>query len=338
MTEFTFGVVTYNSAATIIETLESIKYQIEQYGEEIQCYLIVSDDCSKDETETLVKMWIEKNRNLFKKTQVLKTNGNSGLCINYALLINNIKTNYFIQIAGDDLISSKNIFETLSDMKKDEIRVYMPILYDGNHVSITNENIGRQLFYRKIKHTNSKDIHILETLSPYCTVEITFLKEYYTVDSMEFIKQYRNFEDDTSLYYILKNNKNVTFSFRMEPFLLYRRSGTELTTSTNNASQILFLDDLYRFRRLTLKNEKNIPTKIFLVLSVWHHFLIKHRFDASNTMYKKIKHKIEVHRVNKGMKDLEYKIYQDKLNEFVKNEDSYLKTIKKISEIFLTGV
>ena len=117
MTEFTFGVVTYNSAATIIETLESIKYQIEQYGEEIQCYLIVSDDCSKDETETLVKMWIEKNRNLFKKTQVLKTNVNSGLCINYALLINNIKTNFFIQLAGDDLISSKNIFETLSDMK-----------------------------------------------------------------------------------------------------------------------------------------------------------------------------------------------------------------------------
>ena len=38
------------------------------------------------------------------------------------------------------------------------------------------------------------------------------------------------------------------------------------------------------------------------------------------------------------MKDLEYKIYQDKLNEFVKNEDSYLKTIKKNSEIFLTGV
>ena len=54
-------IITYNSAKYVIETLDSIKAQTYQNIE-----LIVSDDCSTDETTTLVKEWLEKNGNRFE--------------------------------------------------------------------------------------------------------------------------------------------------------------------------------------------------------------------------------------------------------------------------------
>lgn len=51
------SVITYNSAKTVLETLESIKAQTYQNLE-----LIVSDDCSTDNTVELCRNWIEQNK------------------------------------------------------------------------------------------------------------------------------------------------------------------------------------------------------------------------------------------------------------------------------------
>lgn len=335
ITDFTFGVVTYNSDSTIIETLESIKYQIENFGTGIKFNLIISDDCSKDSTNFFVNEWIKINKPLFVETKILTTSVNSGLCVNYAQLINNIKTNYFIQIAGDDLLCSRNVFKSMEDLGKDELRVYLPIIYNGERIEISDSDIARQLFYKDYKHTNKKDIHILETMTPYCSSEIIFLKKFYTLDSMEYIKQFRNFEDDTSLYYILRNNKETIFSFRMDPFIIYRKAGNSLTTSVDNANQIKFMDDLYRFRRCILKDEKHVPTKLFMVLSVWHHFLMKHRFDASKSLYKKTKDYIEKRRIKAGKKNPEFMDYKKKIELFIQDETQYLEQLKANSIAFL---
>lgn len=335
MNEFTFGIVTYNSESTVIETLESIKYQIEHYGYGIKFYLIVSDDCSKDDTVYWVKEWIAKNEKLFFHAKVLSTPTNSGVCANYALLINSIHTEFFIQIAGDDLICSSNIFESMSDLGLNEIRIHIPVLYNGEQVEISDANIARQLFYRSYEHTNKRDIHLLETMIPYCSAGITFLKKFYTLESMEYIKKYRNFEDDTSLYYILRNNNEAVFSFRMDPFIIYRRSGNSLTTSVDNSSQIVFLDDLYRFRKYTLKEERHLPTKVFIALSVWHYFLMKHRFNASKTLYKKIKAYIEKKRIETGKGNPEFMEYKRKIELFIRDEIQYLRQLKANSITFL---
>ena len=334
MNEFTFGVLTYNSEPTVIETLESIKYQIENHGYGIKFYLIISDDCSEDNTVYLVNKWVIKNKKFFDDVKILSTSVNSGVCVNYALLINSIQTEFFIQIAGDDLICSSNIFESMSDIGPNEIRIHMPILYNGEQVAISDDDIARQLFYKDYKHSNKKDIHILETVIPYCSAEITFRKKNYTLDCMEYIKQFRNFEDDTSLYYILCNNKEAVFSFCMQPLIIYRRSGDSLTTSVDSASQIIFLDDLYRFRRYTLKNEKHLPTKLFIALSVWHYFLMKHRFNASKTLYKKIKCHIDKKRIGLGKENPKFINYKRKMELFIQDEEQYLKQLKANSKDF----
>ena len=70
-------VITYNSAKYVIETLESIKAQTYQNIE-----LIVSDDCSTDNTIELCQKWIEQNKKRFVRTNLITSKENTGVSAN----------------------------------------------------------------------------------------------------------------------------------------------------------------------------------------------------------------------------------------------------------------
>lgn len=333
--EFSYGIVTYNSQNTIIETLESIRYQVAKYGGLHKNYLIISDDCSSDDTLDLVAKWIEKYGHIFDKISVEKTVENGGLCRNYAQMFEYISTNHFIQLAGDDLISSENVYDKLSTLDENELRVHLIVDFSDSAVWNKPENMIKQLYYSKYKHTNKRDIVLLETLSPYASVEIVFLKQHYTKECMEYIKNYRNFEDDTSFYYVLRNNKDVKFRFVMTPIVLYRREEKSLTKMVDTSSQIAFLDDLYRYRKETFRKEKNIFVKIYLYMMLWDNFLMKHRFDASRCIDRKIKKAIEQIQNKKIQKDSQLMEYLENYKRIIARENEHLKLIQKNAMIFL---
>ncbi len=338
ITEFTFGIVTYNSEQTVVETLESIKYQIEHFGKGIVSYLVLSDDCSTDRTLYIVREWLKNNHTLFRETNILTTACNSGLCINYAQMINHIKTEYFIQIAGDDLISSENIYEKLGTLGENELRVHLTLEFTETTIYNNPQNMIRQLFYSKYKHTNRRDIALLETLSPYSSVEICFFKKHYSDACMEYIRNYKNFEDDTSFYYVLKNNQDVTFQFVMTPIVLYRREKKSLTRMVDTTSQIAFLDDLYRFRKETFKKENHLLIKIFLGLILWDNFLMKHRFDASKCIDRKIKKLIQSRNSWLIQKDKQLQEYLIQYDEIVVRENNHLKKIQDKAKDFFNHI
>ena len=92
-------VITYNSAMTVIETLESIKAQTYQNIE-----LIVSDDCSTDNTVEICKNWIEENKSRFAGTKVIVAPKNKGISANYNQGMDNCTGDYIKEIAGDDML------------------------------------------------------------------------------------------------------------------------------------------------------------------------------------------------------------------------------------------
>lgn len=333
--EFSYGIVTYNSQTTIIETLESIRYQVTKYGGMHKNYLIISDDCSSDDTLVLVDRWIEKYGYIFEKISVEKTLKNSGLCRNYAKMIENICTNHFIQLSGDDVISSENVYETVGLVHQNELQVHLTLEFSDSTVWNKPENMKKQLYYSKYKHTNKRDITLLETLSPYASVEIVFLKQHYTKECMEYIKNYRNFEDDTSFYYVLRNNKDVKFRFVMTPLVLYRREENSLTKMIDTASQISFLDDLYKFKKEAFKNENNVFFKVFLWCILWDTFLMKHRFDASKCIDRRIIKYIEQRQSKKVQKDSQLTEYLENYKRIVERENEYLNLIQNNAMIFL---
>lgn len=95
----TVGVLTYNSASTVIETLESIKAQTYKNVE-----LIVSDDCSKDDTVAICKHWIKENDSRFIRTEIITVERNTGLPSNGNRIGQASKGQWVKLIAGDDLL------------------------------------------------------------------------------------------------------------------------------------------------------------------------------------------------------------------------------------------
>ena len=55
MYDISIVVITYNLETTILETLESIKYQITKFGAHITFQLILADDASTDSTRAKIE-------------------------------------------------------------------------------------------------------------------------------------------------------------------------------------------------------------------------------------------------------------------------------------------
>jgi len=94
-------VITYNSAKYVLETLESAKAQTYQNIE-----LIVSDDCSTDNTVGICKEWIDKNGSRFIRSEVIITPKNTGIAANCNRGLAVARGEWIKYIAGDDMLTT----------------------------------------------------------------------------------------------------------------------------------------------------------------------------------------------------------------------------------------
>ena len=92
-------VITYNSSKFVLETLESIKAQTYQNIE-----LIISDDCSTDNTVELCQKWVDLNKDRFVRTEIITSLVNTGVSANCNRSKNACQGEWIKGIAGDDLL------------------------------------------------------------------------------------------------------------------------------------------------------------------------------------------------------------------------------------------
>jgi len=97
-------VITYNSSKYVLETLESAKAQTYQNIE-----LIISDDCSTDNTVEICKQWLEDNNECFVMSELITTDCNSGIPANANRGANSAKGLWLKFIAGDDALFPNSI-------------------------------------------------------------------------------------------------------------------------------------------------------------------------------------------------------------------------------------
>ena len=109
--EFTFAILTYKQENFILDQLESIKYQIENYGQDYEVSLVLSDDCSPDNTVGVAKKWLECYKRLFANIKVLAQEKNQGITKNFVTMMKAVETDQFKCLGGDDLYYKNNIFE-----------------------------------------------------------------------------------------------------------------------------------------------------------------------------------------------------------------------------------
>lgn len=123
-------VITYNSARYVLETLKSINVQSYKKLE-----LIISDDCSSDDTVEVCRRWMEENRQRFVRTELITSAINTGIPANGNRAIKAARGEWIKGIAGDDLLTPECITNLMLDatIEKDIIVGYAQMFrMEGN--------------------------------------------------------------------------------------------------------------------------------------------------------------------------------------------------------------
>jgi len=113
-------VITYNSAKFVLETLESIKAQTYQNIE-----LIISDDCSTDNTVELCRKWVEENKERFVRIQIITSELNTGVSANLNRAEANCQGEWVKGIAGDDLLMPNCIADCVEYVNNNPDTIYL---------------------------------------------------------------------------------------------------------------------------------------------------------------------------------------------------------------------
>lgn len=107
-------VVTYNSSKYVLETLNSISRQTYSDLE-----LIVSDDCSTDNTLDICKAWVDTQKKRFVGSAIIQTPSNGGICRNYNFALKHAKGAWIKYIAGDDILENRCIERFVANIRPD---------------------------------------------------------------------------------------------------------------------------------------------------------------------------------------------------------------------------
>lgn len=99
-------VMVYRSAETMIETLDSIKNQTYPNIE-----LIITDDCSPDESVEIAKRWIDVNQGCLTAIKLVTAEQNTGLPGNINRALKQATGDYLKIIAADDYMTEDAIAE-----------------------------------------------------------------------------------------------------------------------------------------------------------------------------------------------------------------------------------
>lgn len=112
-------VITYNSSKYVLETLESIKSQTYKNIE-----LVISDDCSTDETVAICQEWVEENQQRFVRTEIVEVEKNTGVAPNCNRGLNAAQGEWVKLIAGDDIVFPNGI------------QAYMEFVSKNNNIEV----------------------------------------------------------------------------------------------------------------------------------------------------------------------------------------------------------
>ncbi|MBN1186462.1 MAG: glycosyltransferase [Bacteroidales bacterium] len=110
-------VITYNSEKFVKETLDSVASQ--NYS---NIELIVTDDCSSDETVNICRNWLEDKKQSFVSVTLITSDINTGISPNINRGIKVAKGEWIKGIAGDDKLTSDciNIYINYIKVNKDK--------------------------------------------------------------------------------------------------------------------------------------------------------------------------------------------------------------------------
>lgn len=288
MKNFTFCILTFNHEEYIVEHLESIKFQIENYGKEISCALIINDDASKDGTVARIEAWLRVNGTIFSEVAKIYNSNNIGTCSGVVNISRLIKTEHCKITAGDDLYSHHNIFQFISTVSHYSMMMGIPIRLIDGVVKFSRFEIIN-ILASDIIYKNSKLLHRLSNISLINAPNLIYKTEYLkTLKIQNFIKTFDVIEDWPLQVAIAENDSEAKIMSRNVPLVLYRRT----QGSTYIVANRRFVDDQIRMLNYLI-NEYKFKKEYFQLLLLINRkyiilsksYLIKNTLNLSRLIY-----------------------------------------------------
>jgi alpha-1,3-rhamnosyltransferase len=252
-------VITYNSSKFILDTLESAKEQTYQNLE-----LIITDDCSTDNTIEICRNWIEKNSYRFVNTELITVEKNTGTAPNANRGLKASKGEWIKFIAGDDFLLTNCITELIQHLK---INNNLPITFLVHGISPFKNDSEFQVVYPPEKLMKSDAhkqlLHLLKRGN--CISGSAFFLERLTLLKLGgFDERFRLFEDYPLLIKYTQNNHKIWLL--KKPLISYRIHANNLSFE----SSFLLKDSYVRFRNEIL-NPLLLENKLYS--AYWHRFI-----------------------------------------------------------------
>lgn len=250
MIDYSFMVTTYNQEEFVKESLDSIKYQMVNYGEGYNVQLVIGDDASQDKTPQFIQEWLDENGYLFKDIYSIFRTKNVGTCKNYCDLIRKLKAEKFRELSGDDMISHTNVFEMMDML--DDIDVVQPVILLMKDGELLKSSKDYQWILRSALYS-TKQLHFLTKVETPIYNGTLFRKSLLTEEILQHIEKYKLIEDWPMWYYIFKFNPNISHRYIPRPGLFYRRYGESVTATRSDAH----INDIRGIRNEIMGNENS---------------------------------------------------------------------------------
>jgi glycosyltransferase involved in cell wall biosynthesis len=192
----TIVVVTYNSSEFIRDTLLSISMQ---HSKDIQ--IILTDDCSGDNTYEMLFEWQKVNNDLFLEIILLDSKENLGIVQNFTKTFKYAKGIWLKAIAGDD----KFDLNAVEFIRKD-VELYSNSSVIVGKAEIFGDNISNRIIIPRI-----------EIISKLNTINKTknYLFEGYTFPGVSFLIRTQILKENNLFKHAKKNLEDIPFQLEL---------------------------------------------------------------------------------------------------------------------------
>lgn len=248
----TIGVLTYNSSKYVLETLESAKAQTYKNIE-----LIISDDCSTDNTVELCREWVEKNKERFVRCEILTVEKNTGIPANCNRRLRASKGEWSKGVAGDDILAPDCVENFINFVKENpeaewvnsQVQFFNAVFRKENLTTLLDES--HYPFYDKGR-TAEEQYNILLRGNPIHAPGV-FLKKK-VLDSVGGYDERFPFIEDHPLWLKLTKKGNMCYYMKKRT-VFYRLHDSSVFASKNKGT---LFNSFYR-KRLGFDKEYRLP-------------------------------------------------------------------------------
>lgn len=265
-------VVTYNSSQYVLETLESAKKQTYQNIE-----LIVTDDCSSDNTVEICNEWIEENSNRFVRTKIITVEQNTGIPSNCNRGAKKTHGDWVKLIAGDDILLESCIKDNIEYIHENPgarfvVSNLLEINDDGlflNNQKLKSER-NKCLKYFFNAKTAKKQLKAYARWPVFLNAPTYFINKQLLEEIDYFDEEYRIFEDMPLMHRV--NSNDITVHFMNKPTVKYRIHDNAISRrpSINDERDKEVLSIFKKYRKKHLSKFNLIDLSIYYELWLNH--------------------------------------------------------------------